>query len=525
LPPARDAGLDRAVSPADTAAIEAVMMADAARDAEADAHAPDSTPPDAGTQGSSALQRFVDWRFGMFLHFGMNTFSNDNGDDLPNQDPAKFNPTALDPGQWMDAAKSAGMTFAILTTKHHDGFLLWDSATTSYDTGNPAVPPAGRKDVVKLFVEAARARGIAPGLYFSVQDRSASGLHGTDAAPFDASWGAQGARMPRPQIDLVKAQIRELLSRYGTIPFFVTDGWAWSMGHTVMPYGEIRALVREVSPETIFSDISGVNHLWHEDAIFYEEPKGGAWAPAGNTAPAWQSQKSGRRWYWTPGDATTVGLSVDSIVITHLADLQPKYCNFVPNFGPNRRGLLEPAQVALLKQVGQRWQPDRARPPQPAQPPRMRQVLTAVAATATSSAAGSNPRAAIDGINDGGWPDRLTQTLWVSAGPAPQALTVDLGAVHDGIDMVTYLPPQLPPRAPADPAGRITGYRLAASEDGTTFTPLVLRAGSDGKWASDVSLKAALFQPVRARYLRLEITASAGGVAKVSELDVGVSGP
>jgi hypothetical protein len=155
----------------------------------------------------------------------------------------------------------------------------------------------------------------------------------------------------------------------------------------------------------------------------------------------------------------------------------------------------------------------------------MRQVLTAVAATATSSAPGSNPRAAIDGVNDGGWPDRLTQTLWVSGGPAPQALTVDLGAVHDGIDMVTYLPPQLPPRAPADPAGRITAYRLAASEDGTTFAPLVLRAGSDGRWAPDVTLKAALFQPVRARYLRLEITASAGGVAKVSELDVGVSGP
>ena len=201
---------------------------------------PDARVPDvAGDNRASLQQQFVDWRFGMFMHFGMNTFSNDNGDDLPNQDPAKFNPTALDPGQWMDAAKAAGMKFAILTTKHHDGFLLWDSATTTYDTGNPAVPPAG-EDVVKLFVEAARARGIAPGLYFSVQDRSVAGLHGTDAAPFDASWAATGGRLPRHLIDLVEAQIRELLTRYGFIPFFVTDGWAWSMGHTVMPYDEIR---------------------------------------------------------------------------------------------------------------------------------------------------------------------------------------------------------------------------------------------------------------------------------------------
>jgi alpha-L-fucosidase len=459
----------------------------------------------------------------MFLHFGMNTFSNDNGDDLPNQNPAKFNPTALDPGQWMDAAKAAGMKFAILTTKHHDGFLLWDSATTTYDTGNPAVPPAGRKDVVKLFVEAARARGIAPGLYYSVQDRSTAGLHGSDGAPFDASWGAKDGRMPRPLIDLVKTQLRELLTRYGTIPFLVTDGWAWSMGHTVMPFDEIRDLVREVSPETIFSDISGVNHPWHEDTVFYEEPKGGAWAPAGNTVPSWQSQKSGRRWYWTPGDPSNVLLGLDSIVTSHLADLEPKYCNFVPNFGPNRQGLLEPAHVALLQKVGQRWKPDATRAPLPAQPPRMRRVLTAVGATASSSAAGSNPRAAIDGVNDGGWSDRLTQTLWVSGGPPPQALTVDLGAARDGIDMVTYLPPQLPPKAASDSSGRITGYRVTASQDGTTFMPVVL--SSDGKWAADATLKQALFQPVRARYLRLEITAATGGVVKVSELDFGASAP
>jgi alpha-L-fucosidase len=479
--------------------------------------------PDAagGADPASLQQRFVDWRFGMFMHFGMNTFSNDNGDDLPNQDPAKFNPTNLDPAQWMDAARAGGMKFAILTAKHHDGFLLWDSATTTYDTGNPAVPPAGRKDVVKLFVDAARAKGIAPGLYFSIQDRSTAGLHGKDAAPFDVSWAATGGRMPPRLIDLVKAQIRELLTHYGTIPFLVTDGWAWSMGHTVMPYDEIRDLVRAVSPETLFSDISGVNHPWHEDTVFYEEPKGGAWAPAGNTVPCWQSQTSGRRWYWTPGDASSVMLTVDGIVTTHLADLEPKYCNFVPNFGPNRKGLLEPAQVALLQKVGQRWKPDAARPPLPTQPPRMRHVLTAVGATATSSAAGSNPRAAIDGINDGGWPERNTQTLWVSAGPPPQTLTVDLGAVHDGIDMVTYLPPQLPPRATADSSGRITGYRVSSSADGTSFTAV---AGSDGQWAADTTLKQALFPPVRARYLRLEITAATGGVVKVSELDFGASG-
>src|SRR5919197_4903602 len=69
-------------------------------------------------------KRFVDWRFGMFLHFNMGTF-HDMEWVNPNQDPLSFNPTALDCGQWADAAKAAGMRFAVLTAKHHDGFCLW----------------------------------------------------------------------------------------------------------------------------------------------------------------------------------------------------------------------------------------------------------------------------------------------------------------------------------------------------------------------------------------------------------------
>jgi alpha-L-fucosidase len=113
--------------------------------------------------------------------------------------------------------------------------------------------------------------------------------------------------------------------------------------------------------------------------------------------------------------------------------------------------------------------------------------------------------------------------LWVSAGPPPQSLTVDLGTAHDGVDMITYLPPQLAPKAAADTSGRITGYGLSASTDGAAYQPLALRAGSVGHWPADMSMKAALFQPVRARYVRLEITAATGGVVKVSEVDFGAS--
>src|SRR5947207_9015512 len=97
-----------------------------------------------------ALQkRFVDWRFGMFLHFNMGTF-HDMEWVNPNQDPLSFNPTALDCGQWADAAAAAGMRFAVLTAKHHDGFCLWPTDFTDYDV----MSSGHRQDVVAAYVEA-----------------------------------------------------------------------------------------------------------------------------------------------------------------------------------------------------------------------------------------------------------------------------------------------------------------------------------------------------------------------------------
>ena len=69
--------------------------------------------------------------------------------------------------QWADACKAAGMTYGILTTKHHDGFCLWDSKYTDYDIANSSV----KRDVVAKYVKAFRSRGLKPCLYFSIWDR------------------------------------------------------------------------------------------------------------------------------------------------------------------------------------------------------------------------------------------------------------------------------------------------------------------------------------------------------------------
>lgn len=93
----------------------------------------------ASSQSLEKLRKdFLKLKFGMFIHFNMGTFHEKEWIE-PGQDPKSFNPAKLDCGQWADAAKSAHMKYAVLTTKHHDGFCLWDSKTTTYDVASSAV--------------------------------------------------------------------------------------------------------------------------------------------------------------------------------------------------------------------------------------------------------------------------------------------------------------------------------------------------------------------------------------------------
>ena len=90
-------------------------------------------------QDTAQLQReFAELRFGGFFHFGIMTFTGVPW-ATPNQDVSKFNPSGLDCSQWAEAAAAAGMKYGILTTKHHDGFCLWNSAFTDNDVAKESL--------------------------------------------------------------------------------------------------------------------------------------------------------------------------------------------------------------------------------------------------------------------------------------------------------------------------------------------------------------------------------------------------
>ncbi len=457
------------------------------------AHPPRPTVTSGRTQAAGAkpleeLQRdFVDLRFGMFIHFGILTYTGQWGQG--NLDIAQFNPTGLDPGQWADAAVAARMKYGVLTARHHDGFALWPSSASDYNVGH--IPwRNGRGDVVAEYVAAFRRRGLLPGLYYSI---------------WDITQGVSEGHITPAKLAYIKTQLTELLSNYGPIPILVMDGWSWQMGHNRVAYEEIRGLVKSLQPNCLLTDHTHLADPWEVDVVSFEEPKG-AWAPAGNTYPGQQGQKvnasGGNDWFWGPGMGDF--MSPADVVTRHLGDLEAKWTNFLLNCPPNRDGLLDPAVVELLRQVGAAWSPNLSRPPLPAQGPQNERPYTPASASATSGDAGH----AIDGKNDTSY-----ITLWQPTAALPQAMTLDLGQVRPDVGWLGCVPRYHNERSSQE--GNVTSYRVLTSADGRQFTEVAA-----GAWAPDGRMEVATFAAHPARYVRFEIRAANGSPA-VTEITVG----
>ncbi len=478
-PPVADAGGD---------AIDAADAADAAGATDAF---------DAGFAGSHLedLQRaHVELRFGMFIHFGILTYTGMWAQ--PNLDITQFNPANLDPNQWADAAVAAHMTYGVLTTRHHDGFALWDSQAGTFDVGS--IPwMNGQGDVVRAYVDAFRAHGLLPGLYYSIWD----------ATEGVGNMGAKTAATPA-QMAYIETQLTELLTNYGPIPLLVIDGWSWKMGHRKVDYEEIRRLVKSLQPDCLLVDNTHLFNPWENDLVADEEAEGNIFIAPDNTYPAMQMQKinagGGNDWFWAPN--ITDLLSTTSIVNGHLKVLEPRWTNFLLNCPPNRDGLLDDAIVSQLADVGANWSPDPTRPPLPPQGPQILHPYDPAGATATSGFA----YGAIDGIND-----FYNYSTWESVGPLPQAITIDLGAVQSDVSIVNYVPQNVAYMGPvAD--GAITAYEIATSVDGAAFTTV-----AKGDWPADGKMKTAAFPPTVARFVRVTANAANGPDAVATEIAVG----
>lgn len=197
---------------------------------------------------------FFEKRFGLFIHWGLYAIPAWHEQlqwrgGVPRSEYEKlirrFNPVRFNADQWLDLAEGAGMQYLCVTAKHHDGFCLWDTATTDY---NVMRSPYGR-DILATLAEACGRRGFPLCLYYSVVD-----WHHPNYPNQNRSHELPGPEPgDRPDIDqfiaFLRRQVRELCTRYGQL-----GGFWWDMNVTGIKDPSINAMVRELQPGAIINN-------------------------------------------------------------------------------------------------------------------------------------------------------------------------------------------------------------------------------------------------------------------------------
>ena len=286
-------------------------------------------------------QRFVDLRFGMFVHFNMATFQDREWGD-PTSSPDLFHPTALDTDQWATAALSANMTWGCLTTRHHDGFCIWPTRTAAASVGQTLYSI----DVVRAYVNSFRRAGLRVGLYYSILSLR------DDIRHFNVT---------PAKVQLIKDQLTELFSGYGEVDILITDGWdaPWSrITYEEVPFHEIYAHIKNLQPNCLICDLNASQYpsggLYYSDVKVFEQ-NAGQKVPENIDVPALSCVTLTNRWFWKQQDANGPLKPVKTVVEEWLEPLNRRHCNLILNAPPNREGRFAPNVVSRLAEIGKAW--------------------------------------------------------------------------------------------------------------------------------------------------------------------------
>ena len=299
----------------------------------------------------------LDWQrdeLALFLHFGVNTFTNREWGD-GRESPSIFAPAQLDTRQWTRAARAAGFRALILTAKHHDGFCLWPTKTTDHSVRSSPWRSGGG-DLVREFVDACRADGLRAGLYLSPWDRH------------EPSYGDS----PRYN-DLYCEQLTELLTRYGRIHevwFDGANGEGPNGKRQQYDWPRVWALVRRLQPDAVMFSDAGPDVRWignergiagdpnwstvnpetvpvpgvSGDAVTkmlqHGDPDGTVWRPGESDV----SIRPG--WFYHPAEDARVR-SVDNLVDLYFSSVG-RNSKLLLNVPPTPDGLLHDVDVARL---------------------------------------------------------------------------------------------------------------------------------------------------------------------------------
>jgi len=294
----------------------------------------------ASKQSATRAQRMQWWhaaKFGMFIHFGL--YSTIGRHEWVMEDEAIpidqyvkradiFKPVANSPKAWAKLAKQAGMKYMVLTTKHHEGFCHFDTKLTDY-----CAPKKGPgRDIVREYVEAARAEGLHVGFYYSLMD-----WHHPDGAKCSTDEAAR-----RRFVDYTHGLIREILTNYGKIDVLWYDV-SWPLDVKGWESERMNDMVFQLQPEII---VNNRNKLEGDFATpeqkIVAETNGRAWESCMTLNDSWGYQRADDNWK----SARTV--------IRNLIQCVRDGGNYLLNIGPKPDGSIPEQSIAVLSEVG-RW--------------------------------------------------------------------------------------------------------------------------------------------------------------------------
>jgi alpha-L-fucosidase len=307
------------------------------------------------------LQKWEALKYGMFIHYGMSTYTGAELDD-GSHPSTLYAPDKLDVDQWVSVARDAGMKYAVLTTKHVAGHCLWPTKHNDYHVGTSG----NKTDVVEAFVKACEKRGVLPGFYYCSWDnhnKFGSRTYSDTAADERALLPERVslAFTTREYQDFQTAQIEELLTNYGKV------AEVWIDIPTVLPRFYRQELYNQISnlqPEAVIMMNNGisdgshypVDKAWPADIIAIER-----FLPNSHTGHVkWRTIEGkkyympgevcdpiGREWFFTEEDQPR---SDEELLGMYLVSIS-RGTNLLLDVGPDKHGLIPQKYVGALQRL------------------------------------------------------------------------------------------------------------------------------------------------------------------------------
>ena len=302
---------------------------------------------------------FVHDRFGLFIHWGLYALPARHEWVMQKEEtePGEyeryfdyFDPDLYDPAQWAEVAAAAGMKYFVVTTKHHEGFCLWDTALTDYKAPNT---PA-RRDLLRPIVEAFRAEGLRAGFYHSVIDWHhpqfvIDDLHALRNHPQREQLNRQ--RDQRQYIEYLHGQVRELLTDFGRIDILWCDFSYPERGKGRADWDSPRLyrMIRELQPQVVLNDRLDLDDGWDVGTPEQWQPQ--SWITVDGQPVVWEAcQTFSGSWGYHRDEASWKS---DGQLLRMLVDTVSKGGNLLLNVGPTGRGEFDRRALERLRGMGE----------------------------------------------------------------------------------------------------------------------------------------------------------------------------